>query len=169
MFTKINAIYKKVDTHSNLQITKYHATNVQLAKSTSRWDVSSIGKFTNINPNAINDDTMIKFSKEILDLSVKKSFDKSVKTFKQALKHDCYHDIIARNEVENTVTVAFLPISTSNNIVPCGIQNFNKIYVNINLKDYKKFYITRLLFHKTMTVLESNIWYQDKKIKKSYI
>jgi len=73
-----------------------------------------------------------------------------------ALKHDCYHDIISRNDIENKITVAFLPISTSKNIVTCGIQKFNKVHVNINLRGYKTFYITRLLFHKIMTVDEYN-------------
>jgi hypothetical protein len=75
-------------------------------------------------------------------------------TFKKALEHDCYHDIISRNEINNEITVAFLPISTSRYKVSCGAQKFNKIHVNINLKGYKTFYITRLLFHKTMPVDE---------------
>jgi hypothetical protein len=79
-----------------------------------------------------------------------------VKTFKKALEHDCYHDIVSRNDIENKVTVAFLPISTSGYKVLCGTQNFDKIHVNISLKGYKTFYITRLLFHKTMPVDEYN-------------
>jgi hypothetical protein len=78
------------------------------------------------------------------------------KTFNKALEHDCFNDIIASNEVEKTVTVAFLPITTSKNKLLCGIQEFNKIHVNINLRGYKTFYITRLLFHKTMPVDEYN-------------
>ena len=166
MFSKINAIPKKVNQHSNLQITKYHATNTQLAKSTSRWDVPSIGKF--------NNDAMVSYSKNLLDLSIKNSYDQSVITFKKALQHDCFHDVISRNKADKTVTVAFLPISTSEYKLSCGIQKFNKIHVNINLKGYKTFYITRLLFHKTMTVydynkwvLESQKWYQDKKLRKA--
>jgi hypothetical protein len=82
--------------------------------------------------------------------------NKYVDTFKQALKHDCFSDIISSNNIDKTVTIAFLPISTSNNKVICGTQKFNKIYININLKGYKDFYITRLLFHKTMSVNDYN-------------
>ena len=88
------------------------------------------------------------------NLLLQNILNKSLITFKKAVEHDCYHDIIARNEIDKTVTVAFLPISTSDSTVSCGIQKFNKIFVNINLKGYKKFYITRLLFHKTMPVNE---------------
>jgi hypothetical protein len=138
----------KMDQHPNLQITKYHATNTLLAKSTSRWDVSSIAKF--------KDNKMLSFSNKLLDSSIKNSYDKSVIVFKKALEHDCFNDIISRNEVEKTVTVAFLPITTSKYKLLCGIQEFNKIHVNINLRDYKTFNITRLLFYKTMTVEEYN-------------
>jgi len=95
-----------------------------------------------------NDSTDLTLVQDVLNLSLI--------TFKQALEHDCFHDIISRSEIDGTVTVAFLPISTSDNIVPCGIQSFNKIHVNINLRGYKTFYITRLLFHKTMPVDEYN-------------
>jgi hypothetical protein len=100
------------------------------------------------------DNIRVNTSNEILESPVKDIVYISLDTFEKALEHDCYHDIIARNEIENTVTVAFLPITTSSNIILCGIQEFNKIHVNINLKGYKTFYITRLLFHKTMTMDE---------------
>jgi hypothetical protein len=102
------------------------------------------------------DNIIVHTSKELLESPVKDIVYISVDTFEMALKHDCYHDIIARNAIENTVIIAFLPITTSSNIVLCGIQEFNKIFVNINLKGYKTFYITRLLFHKTMTLNEYN-------------
>ena len=192
MFSKINAIPKKVNQHSNLQITKYHATNIQLSKSNSKWDngtlaivqskaLTSHGKIVKskdnfILLNSISKSNLAQVNKYIKSLSliVIDSYDKSLKAYEMALKHDCYHDIISRNEVDNTVTVAFLPISTSDNNVSCGTQEFNKIHVNINLRGYKTFYITRLLFHKTMPVdeynkwlLESQKWYQDTKLRKA--
>ena len=95
-----------------------------------------------------------------------------IKTYEMALQHDCFHDIITENEVEKTVTIAFLPYSTSSNQVLCGIQKFDKININLNFKVYKNFYITRLLFHKTMTKTEYIEWslkkrYQNMKIKKA--
>lgn len=92
------------------------------------------------------------------------SYITSHNTFKEALKHDCFYDIINQNN--ETVTIAFLPISTSENKVSCGLQKFNKIHLLTNYN--KKFYITRILFHKTMTKEEfekweanSKLWYQD--------
>jgi hypothetical protein len=82
---------------------------------------------------------------------VKKVFDISLETYEMALQHDCFYDIISRDEVAKIVTVAFLPFSTSNNIVICGLQKFQKIHINTNIKGFKDIYITRLLFHKTMT------------------
>lgn len=155
---------RKVNQHSNLQITKYHTTNVQLSISHSKWDFCTANKLAHLS-------NFILIKKQ-LDLSSKEILNSYLNTFKQALRHDCFSDIILSNEIEKTVTVAFLPISTSYNKVPCGIQHFNKIHVKINLKGYKTFYITRLLFHKTMTIdeynkwiLESQQWYQDTKLR----
>lgn len=165
MFAKINAIPKKVNQYSNLQITKYHATNIQLSNSNPKWDSHTSNQIKNLI--AV---TSLHNNKDLT--SVKEIFLSYLNTFDRALHHDCFNDVILRNEAENKVTVAFLPISTSNNIVFCGAQKFNKIY--INLKGYKTFYITRLLFHKTMTVEEYNKWvkdsqkwYQDPKLRKA--
>jgi len=163
----------RVDQHPNLQITKYHATNIQLSHSNSKWDSNTLDKVEGVigsqdNFILLNSNKMAKQKQYNKYIAIKKNdsnqllvhnaLNQSLITFKKALKHDCFHDIILKNEVDKTVTVAFLPISTSDNIVPCGIQSFNKIHVNINLRGYKTFYITRLLFHKTMPVDEYNKW-----------
>ena len=167
MFSKINAITKKVNQHSNLQITKYHATNIQLSNSNTKWDSHTSNQIKNlIAVTSLHNNKDLTIVKDI--------FLSYLNTFDRALHHDCFNDVISRNEADNTVTVAFLPISTSNNIVSCGVQKFDKVYININLKGYKTFYITRLLFHKTMTVDEyhkwvkdSQKWYQDPKLRKA--
>ena len=170
MFTKLRLKQVgRVDQtlHLNLQVNNYHVTNVQLAKSNSQWDYDTLAKIQ-LQDKLISkkiENQLIRVE-ESNKLVVKDSIDiavKVVKTFEMALKHDCYHDIISRNDIENKITVAFLPISTSKNIVTCGIQKFNKVHVNINLRGYKTFYITRLLFHKIMTVDEYNQWVLDSK------
>ena len=83
------------------------------------------------------------------ELAAKKSLIQSQKTFKKALEHDCIYDIISKNE--ETVTIAFLPITTSENPIYCGIQKFEKIPMNISLKGYKTIYISRVLYHTIMT------------------
>jgi hypothetical protein len=199
MFSKIKVKQVGRVDQPNLQVTNYHVTNVQLSHSSPQWDYGTLAKVKNaksvldysdfivlkgklniFNSNIKNsvlikqkiDNIRVTTSKEIIESPVKDIVYKSLDTFEMALKHDCYHDIISRNEVDKTVTIAFLPISTSDNIVPCGTQKFNKIHVNINLKGYKTFYITRLLFHKTMTVdeynqwvIDSQKWYQDLKLR----
>ena len=174
----------RVDQNLNLQLINYnyHATNQQLSHANSKWDVyskdififvNSTNKMENIEKQ-VNKYMNIKKEISTDNLLLQNILNKSLITFKKAVEHDCYHDIIARNEIDKTVTVAFLPISTSDSTVSCGIQKFNKIFVNINLKGYKKFYITRLLFHKTMPVneynkwvIDSKKWYQDPKLRKA--
>jgi len=202
MFEKFNTIAKKSEikksrSFEELPVQKdiicknqYHTSHITLAKMSTKYDVlmyNNIGKATNsifnenINSAMFNTKKGEEIAKLVqanknttktFDFIIQNSFIKLKKVFKMALKHYCFYDIISRNEIDKTVTIAFLPISTSNNTVPCGIQSFNKIHVNIKLKDYKTFYITRLLFHKTMTVdeynqwvLDSNTWYQDLKLR----
>jgi hypothetical protein len=58
------------------------------------------------------------------------------------------------NEQEKTVTIIFLPISTSDKKLLCGIHKFNKIFVYSN--EIKNYYTSRILFQKTMTRIEYN-------------
>jgi hypothetical protein len=66
--------------------------------------------------------------------------------FKQALRHYCFYDII--DEQKDKVTIIFLPLSTSDKKILCGIKKFDKELMYIN--EVNNFYITRLLFQKTM-------------------
>jgi hypothetical protein len=172
MFEKFNTITKKAEikkgrSFEELKVQKdiilknhYHASHTTLAKISTKYDIvvyNNVNKdsdlifMENINSVALS----IKKGEEInkliqvntLDSLAKKNLFISKKAFKRALLHYCFYDII--NENEATVTIAFLPISTSDNIVSCGIQKFDKVFVYSN--GYKEFYITRLLFHKTMT------------------
>jgi hypothetical protein len=86
---------------------------------------------------------------KIFDFIIQNSFIKLKKVFKMALKYYCFYDVISRNEIENTVTIVFLSIFTSDNIVPCGNQKFDKVFVYSN--GTIDIYIKRLLFHKIMT------------------
>jgi len=61
--------------------------------------------------------------------------------------HDVFYDVI--KEDGDNITIAFLPFSTSPEKVLCGLEKFDKVHLLTNgLKD---FYITRILFHITMT------------------
>jgi hypothetical protein len=179
MFSKLKLKQAgRVDQQPNLQLTNYHATNLQLSISSPKWDIFSKEKvevviksqdtFIKLNPNKVEniENQVHKYIKIKKDVSInhlllQDVLNQSLITFKKALEHDCYHDIIARNEIENTVTVAFLPITTSNNIVPCGIQKFNTIHVNINLRGYK----TMPVDEYNQWVIDSQKWYQDTKLR----
>ena len=181
MFSKLKLKQAgRVDQQPNLQLTNYHATNLQLSISSPKWDIFSKEKvevviksqdtFIKLNPNKVEniENQVHKYIKIKKDVSInhlllQDVLNQSLITFKKALEHDCYHDIIARNEIENTVTVAFLPITTSNNIVPCGIQKFNTIHVNINLRGYK----TMPVDEYNQWVIDSQKWYQDPKLRKA--
>ena len=157
---KING---QVNTHKNLQITnnisinKYHATNRLEAQASRSYDFATLAKF--------NEEAALKAK---IDKYVKEAFY----LFKNSLTHFCFHDIISSNEEESTVTIIFLPISTSEATVPCGLQNFEKIHLNHYIKGFKNIYITRLLFQMTMTKREYKKWsseyrYQNIKAKKA--
>jgi hypothetical protein len=107
-----------------------------------------------------------------LEVLVKNSYILSHITYKKALEHDCFNDIISRDEADKTVIIAFLPFSTSNNEILCVIQKFDKIHLLKN--GLKNFYITRIIFHQTITEdnfikweKTSKLRYQDIKFRKS--
>jgi len=174
----IQEVIPKVLVTSN----SYHGTGNFLANTTSQWNHKIINKFNtkiieskidllNLSIKKSKDiEHTIEESKIIIELKAKKSYDTSTKTFREALKHDCFYDVISQKD--GNVTITFLPFSTSNNIVPCGLQKFDKIHLFTN--GLKKFYITRILFNVTMTKTEfiaweanSKLWYQDKNFRKS--
>ena len=168
--------------------TSYHGSSNLNANCTALWDKITIGKqeieyktAVEENNNFFNE--RIIRSKEIKkeinyalikDTKVKEwdSYLRSHNTFRKALEHDCFYDIISKNENDDgTLTIAFLPFSTSQNEVLCGLQRFDKIHLLSNYN--KNFYITRILFHKIMTKAEfekweteSKRWYQDLKLRK---
>ena len=113
-----------------------------------------------INKNIKKGEEIEYLINESTNLVVKKSLKVSRNAFKMALMHYCFYDIVKENE--EMVTIVFLPISTSNNKVSCGIQKFDKVLVYSN--ELQKFYITRLLFNKTMTKAEYNEWLNSNQI-----
>jgi hypothetical protein len=172
MFEKFNTVSKKAEikksrSFEDLKVHKdivekshYHTSHVTLAKMSTKYDkfsYNNVSKDSDLifieNINSV--ESSIKKGEEInkliqvntLDALVRHNLLLSKKAFKKALLHYCYYDIINKNN--NTVTIAFLPISTSDNIVPCGNQKFDKVFVYSN--GTIDIYITRLLFHKTMT------------------
>jgi len=189
MFEKFNTISKKVEikksrSFEELQVldiickNQYHTSHITLAKMSIKYDVLTYNKVSNsifnenINSVILNtkkDEEIAKLvqtNKNItktFDFIIHNSFIKLKKVFKMSLKHYCFYDIIAKNDIENTVTIAFLPISTSDNIISCGTQKFNKVFVYSN--GSIDIYITRLLFHKTMTKQEFYEWENDIKNK----
>ena len=188
MFEKFNTIsknseIKKSKSFEELPVQKdiiaknhYHASHTTLAKIATKYDLSSYNKVNkdsdlNFIENIKNVESSIKKGEEInkliqastVDSLVRHNFLLSKKAFKKALLHYCFYDIINENEAENKVTVAFLPISTSNNIVLCGSQKFDKVFVYSN--GSKDFYITRLLFHKIMTKQQFYEWENNIKYK----
>ena len=103
----------KVDQHQNLQMTQYHATNAKLAKSNSQWDHGTLAKV----PLSYNDNLKLQDKFNFNKKKIENLVNQYVKMFKKALEHDCFNDIISRNDIENKVTVAFLPISTSDSVL----------------------------------------------------
>lgn len=69
---------------------------------------------------------------ELLKSMAHKSFLISQDTFRMALKHDCFYDII-KNE-NGILTIAFLPFSTSSNKVLCGHQQFENFFIKLDIK-----------------------------------
>src|ERR1700722_8953190 len=124
----------------------YHDSNVLRTNIASNYDFSNVKRIAKMNSNfsakAMEIEREYKKSDEI-------AFSITKETFKRALIHHCVYDIIDKNE--HKVTIIFLPISTSDKDILCGIQNFNKNFVYSNTIKNKKFYTSRILFQKTMT------------------
>jgi hypothetical protein len=177
---------KKNKSFENYQIKKdlpyknqFHNSTALLAKSTAEWNHACINTKAaeiTINNNKINllrsEAGKIQDIEKITALALIKQKLEYQKTFKQALAHDCFYDIISSNEEKETVTVAFLPISTSDAEVSCGVQQFEKIHLNHNIKGFKNIYITRILFHITMAKSDFIKWsseyrYQNINVKKA--
>ena len=111
---------------------------------------------------------LIEDTKEVNCNLANKSLSKLEYTYKRALHHYCFSDIISQNE--DTVTIVFLPISTSNRSISCGIQSFDKIYLytklsNEHTKNETNFYITRLLFYKKMSLEDYHKWVNENNTK----
>ena len=198
MFNKALVVSKgnsRIDLHKNKIFGDYQNTNTIAelhnsgylkAKSNPKWDMTTSNKIVQnsvIEPVIHNVNSMVKKSKNIeviikkaefeailiKELEAKKLCNLSQNAYKKALKHDCFYDVI--KEDDKNVTVAFLPFSTSPDIILCGSEKFNKVHLLTN--GLKSFYITRILYHKTMTKeefikwkVESKMWYQDKNFRK---
>ena len=99
MFTKINAITKKVNQQPNLQLTNYHSTNKQLSHSNPKWDVYSKGKvegvmepqdiYIYLNSNKIGKQKLVnKYMKKddsTYNLLLQDVLNKSLITLKKAI------------------------------------------------------------------------------------
>ena len=171
-----NVLFGKISRVNNNSISNYHESKAVLALSTSKWDNITPDKLLNnifnngiiLNKNFNNKELkiaeLIKYSKEVENkkLLAEYVFFELFETYKMALKHDCFHDVISKNE-NGTLTIAFLPITTSENPIYCGIQKFGKIHINSNIKGYKTIYISRVLYHKTMSVEDYNKWVLESK------
>ena len=163
MLKKTSILNKRsfIEGNVNLPIkvkNNYHESHLLKSKMVTKYDNFTFGDSIGA---VINTEADIKKSQEIHQtikcaenqaaLKILKSVKK---TFKMALKHYCVSDVI--NETDKTVTVIFLPITTSHTTLSCGIQKFEKIHTYSN--EFKDFYITRLLFQKTMTRSNYNAW-----------
>ena len=99
--------------------------------------------------------------KESQQRVIQKSIYLASMTFKRALRHYCIYDIL--NEDKDKITIIFLPITTSDKKILCGIQKFDKVLMYSN--EINSFYITRLLFQKTMSRSDYNQWVNTIKYK----
>ena len=180
MFKKSSILNNNKSLKDNLSTqisikSNFHETPLLKAKVETSHDKITFGSFNKagketlwtsatqqkIIPDNIKKSEEIKQS--ITDATVKPdiniAYNRAFNTFKMALKHYCFYDFIDKKTEE--VTIIFLPISTSNNRLLCGIQRFEKIHTYSN--ELKSFYITRLLFQKTMTWSDYNIWVNKTK------
>jgi hypothetical protein len=144
---QVNSNKNLLISNNNISINNYHSTNRMEAKLLTLHDFNTIGKITKVLGSSNKNDYVILNKKKSEDI-----IKQVLYTYKTALKHYSFHDIISSNEVEDTVTIAFLPISTSSKKISCGIQKFDKILTYSN--GFINIYTTRLLFHKTMTKTE---------------
>ena len=63
--------------------------------------------------------------KAFLEFTAHRSFNTSKNTFEWALMHDVFHNVI-KDDGDNII-IAFLPLSTSNRKVLCGLGKFDKV------------------------------------------
>ena len=170
-----NKLFEDVKNNTSLVSKKifngYHQTGFVKSTLTTTYDLgagenvySSIGFVKNMTLFSFDikkGEIIENLIKDSILINVKKSLNTSTKTYKRALHHYCISDIV--DQKEDKVTIIFLPISTSESKVLCGIQKFDKIHLYNN--GIIEFYITRLLFQKTMTGNDHYKWLNDTKYK----
>ena len=168
---------KKSKSFDELNVPKnklYHESNVLKSHFTANYDYKTLNKIGALDKNTnieiiemkhLEDEhkKVSEIEKLIQEASPLKAWTSSKYTFKRALLHRNIHDIILENEQEKTVTIIFLPISTSKKKILCGIQQFKKNFVYSN--NIKNFYTSRILFQKTMTRIEYNKWIDETNTK----
>ena len=182
MFNKAVVISKgksKIDLHKSNSLINHQNTNTKAelhnsgylkAKIITQHDYFTIQKIkfnTNIGEAISFTSNEIKKGEET-NAFIQNNFNnqKSLNIFNisknayiKALRHYCFYDIILEDEMH--VTIKFLPISTSDKKVLCGLHKFNKVFVYSN--GCKNFYITRILFQKTMSKEDFNKWINNKE------
>jgi hypothetical protein len=144
--TSKNVELKKSKSSEDFQLQKnliaknyFHESKVTLAYMSTNKDNITIDKIKVLSFNDKMSNVYIDIKKgeeisnliqnnkvakiDIIDYTIaQKSFDIARHTYLRGLKHYCFYDIISENE--ETVTIIFLPISTSDNKVSCGIHKF---------------------------------------------
>ena len=116
----------------------FHSTGQLNAKLISRHNKS----ISNIKKVEI--DKVIQVANDTTKQISKKSLEEK---FKRAESHYTVHDVLS--EDKDTVTIIFLPITTSHKKISYGLQKFDTLYMHSN--GLKNFYTTRILYQKTMT------------------
>lgn len=157
---------------------KFHGTDAPKARSSSLWNIKVNKEKIEPLKFATKMDSFnfsIKKGKEIevvvqkaefnakafFEVTAHKSFNTSKNTFEWALMHDVFYDVI--KEDGDNIIIAFLPFSTSNRKVLCGLEKFDKVHLLTNgLKDFN---ITRILFYITMTKKDFIKWEADSKLR----
>lgn len=123
--SKSFGVYEEVK--SNVAKKGFHYTGSPKAKSNPKWDNITYNNISNnvIEPSIKTFNYNLEKSKEIQNTIqeansialVKNSYNISHRTLKKALEHECFYDVISKND-EN-VTIIFIPITTSSNKVLC--------------------------------------------------
>ena len=159
----------------------FHESKILKAKVTAIWDYNTMSRNIISNKQKVSLNKKLDFSNEIrlngeyiekikkeaeksnavLNEIAKKSYMISKETYYMSLRHDCFYDVI--DIKEGIYTVAYVPFSTSKNIVFCGIQQFDKIAISSSFNKYINFYTIRIIFHKKMTEKEFLKWEADRK------
>jgi hypothetical protein len=147
----------------------YHSTSKLNAQYMTCYNYSAKGKLLSSMNNKSSDNIKKDETNQLL-LDVQNDTrkfvvkSKFIEIFRRAEDHHCIYDVLTQDQ--NTVTIIFLPISTSPKRISCGSQKFYKIQTYSN--GLKTFYTTRLLFQKTMSKDTYNEWiienanYEDK-------